>query len=52
MKKYTLILIGIVELILSFIWMTISQSVIGPHLVLIAISGMTIEKGIEKIRKR
>lgn len=51
MKKYTLLMIGIIELILSFIWMTISQSVVGPHLALVAISGITIEKGIEKIRK-
>ncbi len=52
MKKYILLIVGIIELIVSFIWMILSRSSTGLFLVLAAISGATIEHGIEKIRKR
>lgn len=52
MKKYILLIIGIMEIIISFIWMTLSQSSTGLYLFLASMGGVTIKKGIDKIKSK
>lgn len=52
MKKYNLLIIGIILLILSFVWMIIEKAGTGPFLVLGSISAVVIVEGIYKIKKK
>lgn len=52
MKKFSVLLIGILCLIASFIWMVLSQSSTGPFLILGSISGAIIMEGIHRIRRK
>ena len=45
MRKYSILLIGILCLLASLIWMVLSQSSTGPFLILAAISGALIIEG-------
>lgn len=47
---YALLIVGIIELIISFVWMVLSQSSTGLYLILASISGATIKAGIDKIK--
>ena len=51
MKKYIVLILGILLLIISFIWMILSETSTGPFLVLSAISGAKIAEGIHQVRK-
>ena len=51
MKKYIVLILGILLLIISFIWMILSETSTGPFLVLSEISGATIAEGIHQVRK-
>lgn len=51
MKKYMLLIIGIILLAVSFIWMVISQSSTGMFLILGGASGRIIVEGIFRIKK-
>ena len=51
MKKYIVLILGILLLIISFIWMILSETSTGPFLVLSAISRATIAEGIHQVRK-
>ena len=51
MKKYIVLILGILLLIISFIWMILSETSTGPFLVLSAISGATIAEGIHQVKK-
>ena len=52
MKKYTVIILGILLLIISFIWMISSEASTGPFFILSATSGAIIVEGIHQVRKR
>ena len=52
MKKYTVLIIGIVLLIVRIIWMVLSQSSTGLFVGLAAISGWLITEGIFRIKKK
>ena len=51
-KMYALLIVGITELIISFVWMVISQSSTGLYLILAFIGGATIKAGIDKINNK
>lgn len=51
MKKYTVLIIGIVLLIVSFIWMIISRSSTGLFLILGGAGGAVITEGVFRIKK-
>lgn len=52
MKKYTVLIIGIIGLITSFIWMLFSQASTGRFLLLASISGATIINGMDKNKNK
>ncbi|MGN0365943.1 MAG: hypothetical protein ACI4E5_08420 [Suilimivivens sp.] len=52
MKKYMVLILGILLLIISFVWMILSQTSTGPFLILSTISGATIVEGIHQVRKK
>ena len=52
MKNYILMIIGILLLIVAIIWMLIVKASTGPFLILAAFSGVLIEEGIHRIRKK
>jgi len=52
MKKYIVLLIGILLLVVSFVWMVASEGSTGPFLLLGGISGAVIVEGIHRLRKR
>ena len=51
MKKYIVLVLGILLLIISFVWMILSETSTGPYLILSAISGAIIVEGIHQVRK-
>ncbi len=51
MKKYTVLIIGIVLFIASFIWMILSQSSTGPFLLLASVSGALIFEGVQRVKR-
>lgn len=50
MKKYGLLIIGIIGLIASFVWMVLSHSSVGGFLIVACISGAVLGKGIGDIK--
>jgi uncharacterized membrane protein YbaN (DUF454 family) len=52
MKKYIVLILGILLLIISFVWMILSKSSTDSFLILSAIGGATLVEGIHKVRKR
>ncbi len=50
MRKYVLLMIGIICLIGSFIWMCASKQSTGPFLILGAVSGAIIVEGIARLK--
>lgn len=52
MKKYMVLLIGILFLVVSFIWMVLLGESTGPFWVLSAIGGAIMVEGIHRLRKR
>lgn len=50
MKKYIILLIGVLCLIGSFIWMILSQASTGPFLILGSIGGAIICEGIHRLK--
>lgn len=52
MKKYIVLIIGVILLILSFAWMVFSKTSTGPFLFLASASGAIIVEGIHKVRKK
>lgn len=51
MKRYSVLIIGIVLLISSFVWMLLCGESTGPFLLLGAVSGAIIVEGIHRLRK-
>lgn len=52
MKKYSVLIIGIILLILSVVWMMFIKASTGPFLSLGALSGAVIGDGIYRLRKK
>ena len=52
MKRYVVLIIGILCLIAAFVWMCILKESAGPFLILGALSGALIVEGIHQIRKK
>lgn len=52
MKKYIVLILGVLLLIISFVWMILSKTSAGPYFILAAISGSTISEGIRQVRKK
>lgn len=52
MRRYLILIFGILLLIGSFVWMVLSQHSTGPFLILGAISGAIIVEGIHRVRKK
>lgn len=51
MKKCRILIIGILLLIISFVWMLIAKASTGPFLILAGISGLVTVKGIDELKK-
>jgi hypothetical protein len=52
MKRYLVLIAGILMLIASFVWMAHSSRSVGPFTLSAVISGAVLAEGIAQIRKK